>query len=847
MRLVVGRRRRTSTARGARRIASSDCRRSALARVVCSRSRLPRTRIALLTLLGAFFLVPAASAVAGTYSIAFAGSGTGSVASSPSGIACSDTGGSTAGACSAEFGFGASVELTATADAGSQLKEWSSTVAFGGTCLSGNATPCTFTGAFETQTITANFESLGPQQLLKVAESGTGAGTVTSSPSGINCGATCEHNFNEGSTVILTASPNATSTFAAWTGCEAEPGGNCEVTLTAATEVNAEYAAIPQQTLTVEPVGSGTGEVTSSPSGIECGSTCTREYNEGTVVTLTALTPAHNTFVGWSGCETQSGPECTVTMSAAKSVSAQFDAIPQSTLTVEGTGTGEGSIASSPSGIDCGATCSAEFDQGTAVTLSAAPASGSRFIGWSGDCSGTAACEVTLNSNSSVAAAFEVIPPPTVSTEGASTVTQTTAIVAGTINGHGAETKWLFNYGPTTGYGNQTPHNGVNAGVISTSTPESTELTELEPNTTYHYQIVAFNVNACFFVCPPTGPNTTFGEDRSFTTLPLPPGVSTGLPSTLGGSTAIVHGSIDPQGAATTYRVEYGTDTSYGQSTPDADAGSGSAGHSLSVALGGLQPDTIYHYRFVATNNGGTTPGEDQTLATYGIAPSASTGAASNLGATTATLVGSLDPQGSDTSYRFQYGTTTNYGAGAPVPEADAGAGTGAQAVSTDLSGLQPSTTYHYRLAAVNDSGVTRGADRTFTTQAGPPPPPLPAPGRLALPARANVQNGAASLGVQCSGDPGSSCAGALALALGKTKLGTAGYSVNSGQNATIQVNLNKAARRLLANARHNRLSVLATATPNASGAKATSRKLTLSEPGRHQKRSLNHNRRAAR
>jgi hypothetical protein len=709
---------------------------------------LPRARLALLTLTAAFFLVPAAQAAAGTYNINFNGPGTGTVTSNPPGINCSDTGGSTASACSAEFGFGASVELTATADAGSQLKEWSSTVAFGGTCLSGNANPCTFTGAFETQTITANFESLGPQQLLKVAESGTGAGTVTSSPSGINCGATCEHNFNEGSPVTLTATPNEHSTFAGWHGADAAAEGcdetgatlTCEVEMTAARSVEAEFTAIPQQPLTVATTGAGEGEVTGTSPGSEftaiaCGSTCSAEYNENATITLTATPAVHNRFTGWKGADAQAEGcdetgatlTCEVEMSAAKSIEAEFEPIPQQTLTVAPTGSGEGFIASSPSGIECGATCSAEFDQGTAVTVSAVPASGSRFTGWSGDCSGTAACEVTLNSNSTVAAAFEVIPPPTVSTEGASAVTQTTAVVAGTINGEGAETKWLFNYGTTTGYGNQTPHNGVNAGVISTRTPESTELTELEPNTTYHYQIVAFNVNACFFVCPPTGPNTTFGEDRSVTTLPLPPGVSTGLPSNLGASAAIVHGSIDPQGATTTYRVEYGTDTSYGQSTPDADAGSGTAGGSVGVALSGLQPGTTYHYRFVATNNGGTTPGEDQTLATYGIAPSASTGAASNLGATTATLAGSLDPQGSDTSYRFQYGTTTNYGAGAPVPEVDAGAGTGVQAVSTDLSGLQPATTYHYRLIAINGSGVSYGADRTFTTAAAlPTPAPVP-------------------------------------------------------------------------------------------------------------------------
>ena len=81
-------------------------------------------------------------------------------------------------------------------------------------------------------------------------------------------------------------------------------------------------------------------------------------------------------------------------------------------LTVSKAGTGSGTVNSSPAGIDCGPTCSAFFDTGTAVTLTALPASGSRFSGWSGACSGTGACQVTMSTALSVTATFTLLPDP---------------------------------------------------------------------------------------------------------------------------------------------------------------------------------------------------------------------------------------------------------------------------------------------------------------------------------------------------------------------------------------------------------------------------------------------------
>jgi hypothetical protein len=167
--------------------------------------------------------------------------------------------------------------------------------------------------------------------------------------------------------------------------------------------------------LSVTPEGPGEGKVTSSPAVIDCGATCSAEFAEGTEVTLSATAEAGSEFAGWSGACTGTG-SCKVTMSEAKSVTATFEEVPLFTLSVSKAGTGSGTVMSSPAGINCGGTCSAEFEEGKTVTLSATPASGSSFTGWSGACTGTAACNVTMSEAKSVTATFNAQssggPPP---------------------------------------------------------------------------------------------------------------------------------------------------------------------------------------------------------------------------------------------------------------------------------------------------------------------------------------------------------------------------------------------------------------------------------------------------
>src|SRR5439155_26620695 len=135
--------------------------------------------------------------------------------------------------------------------------------------------------------------------------------------------------------------------------------------------------------LTVTTTGTGSGTVTSSPPGIDCGPTCAATYDSGTGVTLTATPGFGSLFAGWSGCDAVSGTTCTVTMSGTRAVTASFT-LQTFTLTVGKAGSGSGTVTSRDGRINCGPTCSAAYESGTGVALTATPASGSTFAGWSG-------------------------------------------------------------------------------------------------------------------------------------------------------------------------------------------------------------------------------------------------------------------------------------------------------------------------------------------------------------------------------------------------------------------------------------------------------------------------------
>jgi uncharacterized repeat protein (TIGR01451 family) len=242
---------------------------------------------------------------------------------------------------------------------------------------------------------------------LTVSNTGAGSGSVASSPSGISCGATCSATFASGKLVTLTATPSAGSTFGGWSGGGCSGTGTCAVTLNADTSVTATFAPVTHS-LAVSKAGTGTGSVTSSPSGIDCGGTCSASYDEGSTVTLTASADAGSAFSGWTGGGCTGTGTCSVTLDSDTTVTATFTLRTVShTLTVSKAGTGSGTVSSSPAGIDCGGACSTAYASGATVTLTATPAAGSTFGGWSGGgCSGTGTCIVSLGADTTVTATF---------------------------------------------------------------------------------------------------------------------------------------------------------------------------------------------------------------------------------------------------------------------------------------------------------------------------------------------------------------------------------------------------------------------------------------------------------
>jgi len=171
--------------------------------------------------------------------------------------------------------------------------------------------------------------------------------------------------------------------------------------------------------LTVLKSGTGSGTVTSSPTGITCGSDCSELYAGGTPVLLTATAGGGSVFAGWSGGGCSGTGTCTVTMSTAAEVTALFNIAPpaQYLLTVSKSGTGAGTVTSAPAGISCGSDCSETYNLYTSVTLTALPDPLSIFTGWSvsgpwttgggGSCPGTGTCTVSITADTSVLAAFE--------------------------------------------------------------------------------------------------------------------------------------------------------------------------------------------------------------------------------------------------------------------------------------------------------------------------------------------------------------------------------------------------------------------------------------------------------
>jgi hypothetical protein len=158
---------------------------------------------------------------------------------------------------------------------------------------------------------------------MSVAPGGTGLGTVTSEPAGIDCGSICAAPFDTAAHVTLHASPAEGSEFTGWGG-DCSGDGSCVVSMERAHSVSATFdATVDSFTLSVTRDGDGGGNVSSVPVGIDCGATCSSSFPAGAEVTLTASPDGSSAFAGWTGACRGTG-ECGVRMGADTAVQATF-------------------------------------------------------------------------------------------------------------------------------------------------------------------------------------------------------------------------------------------------------------------------------------------------------------------------------------------------------------------------------------------------------------------------------------------------------------------------------------------------------------------------------------------
>jgi hypothetical protein len=231
-------------------------------------------------------------------------------------------------------------------------------------------------------------------------------------------------------------------------------------------------------------------------------------------------------------------------------------------------------------------------------------------------------------------------------------------------------------------------------------------LASLQPGTTYYYQAVATNA---------TG--TSYGTVQSFTTVPTP---STDAPTPIAATTATLNGHLTLNSVDAKYSFSYnaGGECTGGSSTPTGDAGTGAGSAPQATAVTGLLPNTQYTVCFLTSNAFGSEQGPAVSFTTLVAQPVIASEFVTNVESTSATLRAEVDPGGAETTYHFQYGTSTAYGQSTPE-SASIGADNTDHPAAAPIQGLEPGTTYHYRLVATNSQspvGGTLGLDKLLAT-----------------------------------------------------------------------------------------------------------------------------------
>ncbi len=266
----------------------------------------------------------------------------------------------------------------------------------------------------------------------------------------------------------------------------------------------------------------------------------------------------------------------------------------------------------------------------------------------------------------------------------------------------------------------------------------------VDPSTNEIYEVNGSEIDHYFSDCLPCEPLDRFGNGDLFAAKGIAidgsthtvyvanakgndvaafddvrPVVTTGSPLAVSDSSVTLTGQVEPKGHGeiTECKFEYGFDTTYGHSipcSPDPRTVPFTENTAVTATIDNFSPGTRDHYRLVATNSAGATvDGLDKTFTTTQ-APAIDGVRAEKVTATSADLIGQIDPNGLPTTYRFEYGPTIDYGQDVPVPDGTIEASFSDQERSVELTGLTPHAVYHYRVVAENEDGITNGEDHSF-------------------------------------------------------------------------------------------------------------------------------------
>ena len=275
------------------------------------------------------------------------------------------------------------------------------------------ATGATFVGP--EQSFAANGQDAQTRSIA-VTKNGTGGGAVASDPQGLDCGATCTKSFTADTQVTLLATPAPGSQFSGWSGACAG-AGPCVVTTSAAAAVTATFDVLPAPTI---------GSLDITPGGLPASATAsiavtgpggfarTFSIRSGTGQSLSYVAPgqydgmAADVVVGADTWVARPSRPSAAVLGGGKGV---ISTTYQLGRALTAATVGAGSVMSNPAGVACGAACTAYFADGEAVTLTAMPDAGMMFTGWSGACTGTGPCVVTVHAATAVTATFAAASP----------------------------------------------------------------------------------------------------------------------------------------------------------------------------------------------------------------------------------------------------------------------------------------------------------------------------------------------------------------------------------------------------------------------------------------------------